>query len=297
MTQMKALTEDQVKDLLPKRTADSNKGTYGKLLDIAGKKECAGCAVLSALSAMRSGLGMVKVVSHRGNFAPVMNVVPEALFTSDRRSISVSDSMKWASAVLIGPGIGTGSTAEELLDTVLRTEEIPVVIDADGINLLSENEYLRYELLEKAEVDPVIMTPHLMEMSRFTGRSVGEIKKDMQGIAAKYAEDFNVVMVLKDARTVTVSPEGQAILNTTGNNGMSTAGSGDVLAGIIASLLAQGLGAFAAAALGTYIHGAAGDVAAEKYGVRSMKAMDIAEALPEVLKRYDASLAADAVGE
>lgn len=230
---------------------------------------------------------MVRVLSHKNNFIPLMNTVPEVLFSSDRNSESVCDSMDWATAVLIGPGIGRGRRAEEMLDTVLMSENMPLVIDADGINLISNSGYLREELRDKAQNDPVILTPHLMEMSRFTGRSIAEIKQDMQGIAAKYAADYQVVIALKDARTVTVAPDGRAVLNTTGNNGMSTAGSGDVLAGIVASFLAQGLDAFDAAALGVYIHGAAGDAAAEKYGVRGMKAMDIAEALPEVLLKAD----------
>ncbi|MDD6380845.1 MAG: NAD(P)H-hydrate dehydratase [Lachnospiraceae bacterium] len=287
MVQMRALQESQIKNLLPKRIADSNKGTYGRLLDIAGQKECAGCAILSAFSALRTGVGMVRVLSHKNNFIPLMNTVPEVLFSSDRNSESVCDSMDWATAVLIGPGIGRGRRAEEMLDTVLMSENMPLVIDADGINLISNSGYLREELRDKAQNDPVILTPHLMEMSRFTGRSIAEIKQDMQGIAAKYAADYQVVIALKDARTVTVAPDGRAVLNTTGNNGMSTAGSGDVLAGIVASFLAQGLDAFDAAALGVYIHGAAGDAAAEKYGVRGMKAMDIAEALPEVLLKAD----------
>lgn len=284
MEQMSSLNRQQIINLLPERTADSNKGTYGKLLNISGKKECAGCAILSSLAAMRSGLGMIKVISDKGNFVPLMNVVPEALFTSETNPSSIEDSMNWASAVLIGPGIGTGDKAADMLGQVLTCyNDLPVVIDADAINLISQRDGLRNRLYEKARSEPVIITPHLMEMSRLIHKNISEIKEDMSGIASEVARTYNIVVALKDARTVIASPEGQLLVNTTGNNGMSTAGSGDVLAGIIASLLAQGMGAFSAAAVGVYIHGAAGDKAAEKYGIRGMKAMDIAEALPEVL--------------
>lgn len=268
-----------IKNLLPKRIADSNKGTYGKLVDIAGHRECAGCAVLSALSAMRSGLGMVKVVSASSNFTSLMCTVPEALFSSDLAEADI----EWSDCILIGPGIGMGKKAVKRLKAVLASEHIPLVIDADGINIISADDHMREMLYEKAGRDTVIITPHIMEMSRFSGHPVNEIRQNMTGIASKYAADYNVTVVLKDARTVTASPDGRMILNTTGNNGMSTAGSGDVLAGIIASLLAQGCDGFTAASVGAYIHGAAGDAAARRYGVRGMKASDIAESLPEVL--------------
>lgn len=282
------MTQEMIRQLLPARTADSNKGTYGKLLDVSGSRECAGCAILSSLAAMRSGLGMVKVISDSGNFAPLMNIVPEALFSSDTNYTAVMDSMNWASAALIGPGIGKGEAAQDVLAELLNTyTDLPLVIDADGINLISESKGLREKLYEKAAREPVIITPHLMEMSRLSLKRIADIKQDMQGTATQIAQTYNVTVVLKDARTVVVSPDGRAAINTTGNNGMSTAGSGDVLAGVIASFLAQGCDAFTAASIGVYIHGAAGDAAAERYGVRGMKAMDIAEALPEVLLKVD----------
>ena len=281
------LKQEEITGLLPKRIADSNKGTYGKLLIIAGRKECAGCAILSALAALRSGLGMVKVVSAKSNFTALMNAVPESLFSSETDEASLKADISWADAVLIGPGIGTGKKAEKLLESVLQTRGIPVVIDADGINLISQNELLREELKQKASVDTVILTPHLMEMSRFSGLTVSEIKKSMTETAVSIAKTYSTTVALKDARTVTASSYGDVIINTTGNNGMSTAGSGDVLAGIVASFLAQSLSGFVAASLGVYIHGMAGDIAAERFGVRGMKAMDIAEALPEVFLRIE----------
>lgn len=278
------LTKNRAMQLLPQRRTDSNKGTYGKLLIFAGKKECAGCAILSALAALRSGLGMVKVISDESVFVPLMNVLPESLFSSDTDTDSLEEDTDWADTILIGPGTGKDERAARLLEFVLGTRGIPAVIDADGINLLSSDRSLRKKLKEKTKSDEVILTPHLMEMSRFTGIPVSDIKEDMPGVAADAAEDYGAVFALKDAVTVTASPKGEVVINTTGNNGMSTAGSGDVLSGIVSSFKAQGLGAFTSAALGVYIHGAAGDKAAEKYGVRSMKAMDIAESLAAVLK-------------
>lgn len=281
------LKAEEIKGLLPKRTADSNKGTYGKLLVIAGRKECAGCAILSALAALRSGLGMVKVISAKSNFTALMNAVPEALFSSKTDEAALEADVAWADAILMGPGIGTGKKAEKLLSFVLDTRGIPVVIDADGINLLSQNDYLREALKTKAAADTVIMTPHLMEMSRFAGLSVSDIKKSMTETAVSIAKTYSITVSLKDARTITASSYGDVIINTTGNNGMSTAGSGDVLAGVIASFLTQSLSGFVAASLGVYVHGMAGDIAAERYGVRGMKAMDIAEALPELFLRIE----------
>lgn len=277
----------KAKELLPKRTADSNKGTYGKLLIIAGKKECTGCAILSSLAALRSGLGMVKVVSPKSNFTAVMNTVPEALFSSDTDDSSIRDDIVWADAVLIGPGIGTGNRAKRLVNLVLASRDIPVVIDADGINVIALNDQLKKALKKKAESDEVVITPHLMEMSRLCGLPVPEIKTKMKETAVQISAEYGVTTALKDAATVTSSPEGEIIVNTTGNNGMSTAGSGDVLAGVVGSFLAQSLPGFEAASLGVYVHGLAGDVAAEKYGVRGMKALDIAEALPEALLRIE----------
>ena len=281
---MQTLTMEKAKSLLPKRKTDSNKGTYGKLLIIAGKKECAGCAILSSMSAMRMGLGMVKVISAKSNFTALMNYVPETLFSSKADDESLKKSVSWADAILIGPGIGTGKKAEKLLAFCLETRGIPLVIDADGINLLAHREYLRDMLHLKAAEDQVIITPHLMEMSRFTGLTAGQIKEDMAGTALKYASEYQMTVALKDATTVTASSDGRLVKNTTGNNGMSTAGSGDVLAGIIASLLAQRMNAFDAASVGVYLHGAAGDIAAERFGVRGMMARDEVEALVDVLR-------------
>ena len=284
---MEKMTVEKAKELLPKRTADSNKGTYGKLLIIAGKKECAGCAILSSLAALRSGVGMVKVVSPKSNFTAVMNTVPEALYSSDTDDASIRDDIAWADAVLIGPGIGTGNRARRLVNLVLSSRDIPAVIDADGINVIALNEQLRKALKKKSKTDTVILTPHLMEMSRLTGLPVPQIKNEMQQTAAETAKELGVTVALKDAATVTASPEGRTVVNTTGNTGMSTAGSGDVLAGVAGSFTAQSLSGPDAASLGVYVHGAAGDVAAERYGVRGMKALDIAEALPEALLRIE----------
>jgi len=230
---------------------------------------------------------MVKVLSAKSNFTALMSHVPEALFSSDTKKEALSGDFSWADAIVIGPGIGTGKKAAAVLADVLSTRGIPAVIDADGINLISEDEGLRDALREKAEEDTVILTPHLMEMSRFTGIPPALIKNDIANTALSYARSYNTVIALKDARTVTASPEGDLIKNTTGNNGMSTAGSGDVLAGLAGSLLAQGLNGFRAASIAVFLHGLAGDIAADRYGVRGMKAMDIAESLPEAFLKVE----------
>lgn len=281
------LKRQEIIKLLPERKDDSNKGTYGKLLIIAGRHECAGAAILSTLAAMRCGLGMVKVISDKGNFQPLMSIVPEALFSSDTSADSIQESLSWADAALIGPGIGMDEKAEELLLALLKSRGIPLAVDADGLNLISQDHTLMLLLKEKARTDPVILTPHLMEMSRLCGKTISWLKEHREEAATEYSRQYGAVIALKDAITVTAAPDGELIINTTGNNGMSTAGSGDVLSGVIASFLAQGCKALEATGLGVYIHGAAGDMAAARYGVRGMKALDIAESLATVLMQCD----------
>ena len=271
--------------LLPKRPAHSNKGTFGKLLVIAGSSNMAGAAIFTAKAAYRCGVGLVKVYTHEDNRVILQKSVPEALVSTYEDCINkeqlLSD-LAWADAIVIGPGLGQSATAHEIVEIVRSSASIPVVWDADGLNILSEDTDSLAHSHSK-----YIMTPHIGEFSRLTKKSVFWIQNHLIEAARDFARAYDVVCVLKDFRTVSANPRGISFLNLSGNNGMATGGSGDVLAGIIGALLLQGLNEIEASAFGVYIHGVAGDFVREKMGTHSMMASDIIDALKEVWKGID----------
>lgn len=276
-------TEDL--SMLPKRCAHSNKGTYGKLLVIAGSVNMAGAAYFSAKAAYRCGTGLVKVYTAEENRSVLQTSLPEAVLSVYGKNMDkkkLIEELKWADAVVLGPGIGTGAQAEELLKTVLLNIAVPLVLDADALNLIAKEP----EVLLRPHTE-MIVTPHLGEMSRLTGDAISFIQTRLLETAQDFAQQYDVICVLKDAHTVTAVPYGLTYLNLSGNQGMATAGSGDVLSGIIGSFLAQGLKAETAAALGVYVHGLAGDAAQNETGARGMTASDIVEGLPEVWNKVD----------
>ena len=266
---------------LPARVAHSNKGTYGKLLVIAGSKDMAGAAYFCAKAAYASGTGLVRVVTPEENRQILQIRLPEAVLVSveENQTDELVQQLAWADAIVLGPGIGTMEYSRRLVKTVLEHCRKPLVLDADALNILAEEPEL---LNRKDSTEPVIVTPHLGEMSRLTHKNVAQIQQSLEETACTFAEQYNKICVLKDFHTVTALPDGSTFLNLSGNNGMATAGSGDVLAGIIGALLAQGMPAAQAAPLGVYIHGLAGDAAKEKCGVRALCASDIIEGLKEV---------------
>ena len=191
----------------------------------------------------------------------------------------VRENLCWADVSGIGPGLGTSPQAERLLEALLKYADKPLVIDADGLNLLKGK-----ETLLKSCKAPVILTPHLGEFARMTGISVKEWKKNPLTITRETAKKLGVLLVCKDARTIISRGTEETCINLCGNDGMATAGSGDVLTGLILGLLAQGLSPWEAACTGVYLHGKAGDLAAEKKGRAAMLAGDILEAAGEILK-------------
>lgn len=288
------------KTLLPDRNADGNKGTFGKVLVIAGSSQVCGAAVLAAESAFRMGAGMVKTVTAVENRTILLQTVPESMILTYREpenetendaerklfETALSEAFDWADVILIGPGIGTGKQAEMLLGKCLTESKLPMVIDADGLNLIAEKPYLK-ELTEKAGTRrTIILTPHLGEFARLYGCTVRQVKDHMLQYPMELAGRMQAVVVCKDARTVVTAPGAKEhYLNTTGNDGMATAGSGDVLAGMIAGLLAQNMNGMEAAVCGVYLHGAAGDLAAQKKTRRSMMATDIIEQISHVMEK------------
>lgn len=280
-----AVLEKKDLALLPKRPMHSNKGTFGKLLVIAGSANMAGAAIFTAKAAYRCGVGLVKVYTQEANRVIVQGSIPEALLSTYDKDINkeqlIAD-LQWADAVVIGPGLGQSELAHELVKTVREAAAVPVVWDADALNILSE--HTEELLLPHTEY---ILTPHLGEFSRLVNKSVFWIQNHLVESAIDFARNYDVICTLKDFRTVSASPYGMSYLNLSGNNGMATGGSGDVLAGIIGALLVQGFKGIEASAFGVYIHGLAGDAARAKMGTHAVMASDIIEGLKEVWKGID----------
>ena len=277
-----AYLEDKDLSKLPKRVDHSNKGIYGKLLVIAGSKEMAGAAIFCAKAAYRSGVGLVKVFTHEDNRTIIQAAVPESIVATYGNKLNkeeLIEHLKWADALVVGPGLGQSSIAKDIVKLVHRTVSVPVVWDADALNIFAQD--INQLLLPHTEY---IVTPHIGEFSRLTENTVNWIQNHLIESAIDFARTYDLICVLKDFHTFTAVPFGLSYLNLTGNNGMATAGSGDVLAGIIGALLAQGVRGDNAASIGVYLHGLAGDKAKGKNSAHALIASDIIEALQEVWK-------------
>lgn len=271
--------------MLPERKADSNKGSYGRLLVIAGSEGMSGAAYLNALAAYRTGAGLVRIYTPETNRMILQQQLPEAIVTSYREynKEEIKGLLKWADTVCIGSGIGTGETAKHILETVLEEVEVPCVIDADGLNLMAGCR----ELLGQIKGKQVILTPHMKEFSRLAGKEVKEIRADRPGCIRKLVEETGAVCVMKDARTLILAPDSRLCVNMSGCAAMAKAGAGDVLSGMISALLAQGMQPKEAAELGVYLHGAAGEIAADKQGRYSILAGEIADAAGEAIRKLE----------
>lgn len=269
---------------LPARSPFSNKGDYGKVLIVGGAKNMAGAAYLSALAAYRTGAGLVRIFSREENRTILQTLLPEAVLITyaedsdmcEKLAAAVSDS----SAIVIGPGLSQSKEAVKQLEIVLEKAECPLVIDADALNILSSE--CGKELWGRIKT-PWVITPHMGEMSRLTGRSIFELKRDIIESSRCFAAERGVICCLKDAHSA-LSDGRDVYLNTSGNSGMSKGGSGDVLTGLIAALLAQKMTPFEAACTGAYLHGRAGTLAAESLSEYSLLARDIAEHITTAIK-------------
>lgn len=281
------IEKEYVKDVIPMRKNDSNKGDYGKVFVIAGSTGMSGAAVLASLGALRSGAGLVTA-----GVPESLNDVMEIKLTEvmsfpledEGRGIlahscimQIFEKMDKMDVLVYGPGLSTDKNVEEILLDILKKSEIPIIIDADGINVLAKN----INVLKECKC-PVVVTPHPGEMSRLTGLDIGYIQTHRIEVASDFARQWNVIVVLKGASTIIAWPDGEVYINGTGNAGMATGGTGDVLSGVIASLIGQGLEADEAAVAGVYLHGTAGDLAAKDKGQHGLIATDIIEALPAV---------------
>lgn len=273
-----------ISGLLPVRRADSHKGSYGKVLMITGSRGMAGASYLSARAAYAAGAGLVQIYTADDNRDVIQQLLPEAIVSCyrDYDCEQLTDLLEWADVVCIGCGLGRSQVSEKLLLHTLKETDIPCVIDADGLNILSRHmEALRHSRAS------VIVTPHMKEMSRLVGRTVAEIADTRIQTAREFAKEYGAVCVLKDSRTVVAREGRHTFINLAGNNAMAKAGSGDVLAGVITGLAAQGMTVFDSAAAGVFLHACGGDEARDEKGVYSVLARDLIAGIEKVLLKQD----------
>ena len=281
---MKPVTVSIVKQALAPRPDDAHKGTMGTLLSICGCYGMAGACLLSSKAALRSGVGLLKCALPKSIYPIAAAGIWESVYlpleeTPDGKTAAANLPFlrgQAADAVLIGCGMSVCDDTRALVRGFLEACDKPLLLDADALNCLADDP----SVLRRVKA-PVVITPHPAEMGRLLGVSAGEVNADREMTAKRFAADYGVIVVLKGAGTVTAAPDGRAVINTTGNSGMATGGSGDVLAGICASLLAQGGEAFDSAAAAVYLHGLAGDLAAARLGKISMLPTDLLDALPQ----------------
>lgn len=283
------ISREYVASLIPQRPPDAHKGVFGHVFIIAGSPGFTGAASLACAGALRSGVGLV-TLGVPDSLNPIMEAKTTEAMTlplpeTGQHTLSpaaVEPAVEFAkkcSAIALGPGISRDKETESFVHSFLGQVELPVVIDADGLNALAANTDVI-----KARPGPTVLTPHPGEMSRLIGKPTADIQRDRQGCAVEFAREWNVVLVLKGSGTVVASPGGDALTNTTGGSGMASGGAGDVLTGLIGGLLAQGVQTSDSAVIGVYLHGLAGDIAAQTCTEWGMVASDIVRALPAAWK-------------
>lgn len=265
----------------PKRVNDSHKGSYGKVLMIAGSKGMAGAAYLSAKAAYAAGAGLVQIYTSEENRIVLQALLPEAIISTyqDFDPEKLNELIAWADVTAIGCGLGKSEISCQLVYHTLKSVTGICVLDADGINILSE--HLEWLKETKAQI---ILTPHMKEMTRLLKCSIPELQQKRAELLRQFVRAYPVVCVLKDARTLTAQKDKWICLNQTGNASMAKGGSGDVLTGIIAGIAAQHMNPYDAASIGVYLHGLAGDAAGKQKGLHSVLASDIIEGISEILK-------------
>jgi NAD(P)H-hydrate epimerase len=277
---------------LAPRSADANKGNFGRVLVVAGSRGMSGAAALCATAALRGGAGLVRVALPEGILplvAPINPCYMTAPLPQDAegRLAAAHEELvalvRWGTVAALGPGLGQSADVTRLLLAVLGQTTTPLVLDADALNNLAPH-------LDRLGPPgrPTVLTPHPGEFARLSGSDVPTVQANRREAAVRFAAQHGVVLVLKGAGTV-VTDGRRLYVNGTGNPGMATGGSGDVLGGLIAALIGQGLEAFAAAQLGVYLHGLAGDLARDELGEVSLIASDLVSYLPRAFQAHDRS--------
>jgi NAD(P)H-hydrate epimerase len=291
------ITPREIGLLLSPRPRDSNKGMYGHVLVVGGSLGKAGAAAMAGFSALRSGAGLVTVATPRSVLSTVAGFHPELMTEplAETESGSISTQALgafWHAAenktvLAIGPGISRHPETAEFVRTVVQNSRLPVVLDADGLNAF---EGKASELNGRGRT--IVLTPHPGEMSRLTALSTAAIQRDRINVARSFAKEHELILVLKGDRTILAHPDGEAWVNPTGNPGMATGGTGDILTGIIAGMLAQNpKREFEAVLAAVYLHGLAGDIARESMGEHSLVATDLVKTLPEAFRRVQTETA------
>lgn len=289
---LETITHDMVKRMIPKRQRNSHKGVYGKASIIAGSFGMTGAAILCGKSALRSGVGLLKLIIPESLHTIITTSVPEAVtvpLAETRKGVfginqveKLVQTCEAADVIAIGPGCGQNAEMNEILRHLITLVDKPVIIDADGLNTLA-----RHVDVLRNKVNQVVLTPHPGEMSRLTNLPLEVINQHPINTAREFAAKWKVTVVLKGARTVIALPSGQTYININGNPGMATAGSGDVLTGIITSLVAQGLSPENAAIAGVYIHGYSGDLMVGQKGEYGLIAGDLIEGITQAFRNLE----------
>ena len=299
---LNVITPREIAPLIGPRPRDSNKGMYGHVLVIGGSLGKAGAAAMAGFSALRAGAGLVNVATPRSVLSTVAGFHPELMTEplAETESGSISTPAMGAfeqaadkkTVLAIGPGISRHPETAEFVRSVVSKSRMPIVLDADGLNAFEGrakdfNRKDRGDSAKDAEnARTLVLTPHPGEMSRLTGLSTAAIQRDRINVARTFAKEHDLIVVLKGDRTIVAGPDGEAWVNPTGNPGMATGGTGDILTGIIAGMLAQNPQcAFEAVLAAVYLHGLAGDVARESKGEHSLVATDLVETLPEAFRQ------------
>jgi hydroxyethylthiazole kinase-like uncharacterized protein yjeF len=287
---LNTIQDSYVSQILPVRLPNTHKGSYGKIFIISSSIGMTGAGHLAAAGALRVGGGLVYlgvpstvVCQHPPAFLEVITIPLEdrkSGYLSEDSISSVLRQMETMTVTAIGPGLSTRGDVGEVVYSVIENSNIPLIIDADGLNVLACN----IDVLKKLKA-PAIITPHPGEMARLTGISIQEVQNNRIEVAQEFARKWKIITVLKGAKTVVALPRGEAYINPTGNSGMATAGSGDVLTGIISGLIGQGMRPEEAAISGVYLHGMAGDQVANVKGMHGLNARDIVEELPYTIKK------------
>ncbi len=280
------ITKDSF-SLLPERKGNSHKGTFGKALAFVGSSGMAGAAILAGSAILKSGTGMVTVATAENIISTLAHRFPSVMTLPlhqdngefpDTTAKLLLEKSKDSDAVLIGCGLGKSSSTCQAVIELINFLEKPLVIDADALNILSKN----IDILNRLNKN-IILTPHIAEFSRLSGVEISKIKENPILHASDFAKKYNVTLILKDAVTVVADALGKVSVCPASNSGMATAGSGDVLAGIVTGFLSQGLSPFCAATAGVYAHSAAGNIARELLGERGMTSEDILNCVPKAL--------------
>jgi ADP-dependent NAD(P)H-hydrate dehydratase / NAD(P)H-hydrate epimerase len=298
---LNGITPKDVAPLIGPRPRDSNKGMYGHVLVAGGSVGKAGAVAMAGFSALRAGAGLVTVATPKSVLPTVAGFYPELMTepldetgegTISIHALELLQNLAEKKTVLaIGPGISRNDETAEVVRKIVAESDIPIVLDADGLNAfegraIGLNRRGRRDDADNAEKPTLVLTPHPGEMARLTGLSTKEIQRDRVNIARSFAKEHSVILLLKGDRTIVANSSGEAWVNTTGNPGMATGGTGDVLTGIVAGMLAQNPGReFEAVLAAVYLHGLAGDIAREQVGEQALVATDLLRTLPEAFQR------------